>query len=165
MTKLNEADMRAVSCYVDETLDSEQKALFERRLLQETQLREAVEQAREVRECFTVSREAKVPNIPADFGDRVAMRIQELPTRDALSFESSELGEIEAEEQGAVIFGKRLVAAAIMVLGLALATMTGIMPQADSGRLEAADQQQIDRLDQISKNWEAGATENRTRER
>ncbi|MDP6929889.1 MAG: hypothetical protein QF412_09340, partial [Planctomycetota bacterium] len=101
MTKLNEADMRTVSCYVDETLDSEQKAIFERRLLQETQLREAVEQAREVRECFAVSREAKVPNVPADFGDRVAMRIQELPTRDALSFESSELGEIEAEEQGA----------------------------------------------------------------
>lgn len=137
MNAVSDRDARLISRYVDGLLEGPERIDFERRLLQEPDLRSAVEAARETGSWFENLRGA-TPRAPADFSSRVLAAVQGLPPRRELLAEAGVPGEIEEFEAALARTGRRLVAAAALVLATALALWAGLRLDGGARRLEAS---------------------------
>lgn len=127
----------AIARYVDGELAEPEARKFERRLAADADLAEKLRQARELRGLFAAGRAELGPEPGAEFKTRVMRDIARLPSY-------SEWHEDVATDLG--IWGKRIVAAAIIIIGLSALIYSGVIGPADSGRLEASSAEIKERI-------------------
>lgn len=146
MSELNEREMRVVARYVDGELAGEESAAIERRLVQDPDLRAAVDELREFRGLFAAERDVAPPRPTAGFRDRVLGEVQRLPTADELrATETSRVVEFEA-------FCRRLMVAAALLIAVGVLAFAGFVHSGDTGELEASEtevRQEMERLDAL----------------
>ncbi|MHC5063826.1 MAG: anti-sigma factor [Planctomycetota bacterium] len=118
-----------IARFIDAEMSEAEKNGFEQRLAADASLAEAVRQARELRSLFKPGREDAGLEPTPEFKSRVMRDVAKLPSyRDWQDGVLLDLG----------IWGKRIVAAAIIIIGLSLMVYSGLIGPADSGRLEAS---------------------------
>ena len=147
MKNLREDDRRLVSRFVDGELQGDAAVEFERRLLQEPALRDAVDEQRSMRQWM--AKTAGEPQaLSAGFTDRVLQEARRLPTRESLLHEADVPGEIERNERSAVRLTQVLMGAAAAILVTTVLFSSDLMRATDSRHLDAVDTKRIEEIDQ-----------------
>jgi anti-sigma factor RsiW len=135
---------RSVQRFVDGEMTIDERSRFEARLADEHDLRAAVDELSSLRACFDAERAAPTPRPSAAFEARVLAEIRRAPLSrdgqpgDALAGPSLQL------------WGRRVVVAAMFVMGLALLVYAGLLKRVDTGHLKASPaeiQRVVERLD------------------
>ena len=140
MSHLNPDDTM-VTRYVDGMLHGEERTEFERRLLADARLREAVEQQQHVRDWFLQERDTAPAGTSDGFVGGILAKTRRLPSR-------SELANDSADNHTSVHqLARQLLVAAAVVFGIAMVTWGGLFKAPDPRYLEAADVDRIERLD------------------
>lgn len=134
------ADEIAITRFIDCEMSEVDSREFERRLAADARLAEAVRQARELRRMFAPGRSEAGPEPSSEFKTRVMRDVARLPSysdwQDGVVFDMG-------------LWGKRIVAAAIIIVGLSMMVYTGLIGPADSGRLEASPAEIEERIREL----------------
>ena len=143
MKKLSKTDQVLLARYLDGEMAASQRADFESRLAQDPALRvaeaEAREQSRGIRDSDPGAFGGQVP---VGFAASVVQSVRQMPSREDLVART-------VEEDGvfvAIGYARRLLTAAVVVCGLALLFGLKVLVVADTGSLQAS-QQELQELD------------------
>ncbi len=144
---LTEEDQMLVARFVDGELDAPARREFETRLADEPALRAAVDELTQTSSLFDAGRAEATPQPSEGFQDRVLREIRRLPTGQELATAGS--GDVAHFEA----FCRRLMVAAVLLIGLGVLVFAGILRQSDTGKLEASPQEvreEMERLDALT---------------
>lgn len=137
-------DDRLLHRYLDGELSEAESAAFAARMLAEGELRERVDAEQRLRRAFADVARAPTPRAPAGFAANVLGEVRRLPAR----------AELEQQEvaAGARIVCRRLLLAALVVVGVGALWHVGLLDRSRAGSVEASPakiQQELERLDQL----------------
>jgi len=157
--KLTTADSLSLQRYLDREMSTEQAEAFRRRLAAEPALRAAAAEREAIADGFALARQ-DVRRAPAGFASAVLAEVRQLPAR----------VQLEAAATAAVVLRvcRRVLIAAAVLAGVALAVQAGLFETGLGEQLQAAPdevQAEMQRLDELAKGLDAPLVEQRAEPR